>query len=85
MLFILETQYEVEPVVAVSGVGAIVEPVPPVSDSYHNKPVPPVDAVNAEAVSPNKYSTCVDAVGTITLSTTTFTATLLERGSSLSL
>ena len=35
-----DTQYDVEPTVAVDGVGAVVLPVPPVAVVYHNKPVP---------------------------------------------
>ena len=44
------TQREVVPAVAVLGVGAVVEPVPPVATVYHFK-LEPV-AVNALAVSP---------------------------------
>tara|TARA_B100001059_G_C17724009_1_gene522374 strand:- start:672 stop:1091 length:420 start_codon:yes stop_codon:yes gene_type:complete len=51
LLFILDTQYEVEPGVDVEGVGAALEPVPPVDIVYHNKLSPPLVAVNAVAVS----------------------------------
>jgi hypothetical protein len=57
------TQYEVLPVVAVEGVGAVVLPVPPVAVVYHNNPVPV--AVSGAAVAPWQYATGVVTAGAI--------------------
>jgi hypothetical protein len=57
------TQYEVLPVVAVEGVGAVTLPVPPVAAVYHNSPVPV--AVRATAVSFWQYVTGVVTAGAI--------------------
>ena len=49
------------PGVAVEGVGATEEPVPPVGTVYHNKLLPV--AVNGEATAPTQYTTGVTTVG----------------------
>ena len=49
------------PAVAVDGVGAVAEPVPPVAVVYHSNPVPV--AVSAVAVAPWQYVTGVVTVG----------------------
>jgi hypothetical protein len=56
------TQYEVLPVVAVEGVGAVTFPVPPVAVVYHNNPVPV--AVRGAAVEFWQYVTGVVTAGT---------------------
>ena len=55
------TQYEVFPVVAVEGVGAVALPVPPVAVVYHNRFVPV--AVSGTAVEFWQYVTGVVTVG----------------------
>ena len=55
------TQYEVFPVVAVAGVGAVALPVPPVAVVYHNRFVPV--AVSGTAVAFWQYVTGVVTVG----------------------
>jgi hypothetical protein len=65
------TQYEVLPVVAVEGVGAVGLPVPPVAVVYHNNPVPV--AVRGTAVAFWQYVTGVVTPGA---SGAAFTVTL---------
>ena len=55
------TKYVVLPAVAVDGVGAVADPVPPVAAVYHNKLVPVAD--NADAVAFKQYTTGVVTVG----------------------
>jgi hypothetical protein len=55
------TQYEVLPIVAVEGVGAVTLPVPPVAVVYHNNAVPV--AVSGEAVAFWQYVTGVVIAG----------------------
>jgi hypothetical protein len=57
------TQYEVLPVVAVEGVGAVTLPVPPVAEVYHNNPVPV--AASGVVVSPWQYAAGVVTAGAI--------------------
>ena len=49
------------PILAVEGVGAVEEPVPPVAAVYHNRPVPV--AVKGEAVAPLQRFTGVITPG----------------------
>jgi hypothetical protein len=51
----------VVPTVLVDGVGAVVDPTPPVADVYHNKLLPV--AVRGEAAAPTQYVTGVITVG----------------------
>ena len=55
------TQYEVLPIVAVEGVGAVTLPVPPVAVVYHNNPDPV--AVSGAAVVPWQYAMGVVIAG----------------------
>ncbi len=55
LLTVWLTQYDVVPVVAVEGVGAVVLPVPPVADVYQRRLLPL--AVRAVAVAPWQYVT----------------------------
>jgi hypothetical protein len=57
------TQYEVLPIVAVEGVGAVTLPVPPVAVVYHNNPDPV--AVSGAAVVPRQYAIGVVIAGAI--------------------
>jgi hypothetical protein len=66
------------PVAEVPGVGAVVEPVPPVAAEYHFKEVPV--AVSAVAVAYWQYSIGVDTVGVAGFALTV--TVMLARGPS---
>ena len=71
------------PAVVVNGVGAVAEPVPPVSVVYHFRLIPPAD--NGDAVAFKQYTTGVVTVGAAVNAFTVITIAALAPSQATSL